>query len=197
MAKIEIIYFSGYGHTTKMAEALLNGASTEGEARLWSIPQDGVVADDVWQALDAADAIIFGGPTYMGSMPWQFKRFADASSARWMQAAWADKLAGGFTNSASLVGDKGVAMGFLQTLAAQHGMLWVSLGQMPANASDSTFDDRNHAGGSAGPLGTSPSDADSTMAPRKGDLQSAYDYGVRVSALAARLTSQAPDVGSA
>jgi multimeric flavodoxin WrbA len=30
--------------------------------------------------LAAADAIIFGSPTYMGSASWQFKKFAEASS---------------------------------------------------------------------------------------------------------------------
>ena len=33
-----------------------------------------------WDRLKAADAIIFGSPTYMGSVSWQFKKFADASS---------------------------------------------------------------------------------------------------------------------
>lgn len=186
MAKVEIVYFSGYGHTAKMAEAIKDGAAETGSARLWAIPEDGVVGDDLWAALDAADAIIFGGPTYMGGMPWQFKRFADASSAKWMEAAWKDKFAGGFTNSASLVGDKGQTMSYLQTLAAQHGMIWVSLGQPPANAMDNSFADRNHAGGSAGPLGTSPADADADAAPRAGDLKSAFDYGARVAKFAGR-----------
>ena len=33
-----------------------------------------------WDQLAAADAIIFGAPTYMGSASAQFKQFADASS---------------------------------------------------------------------------------------------------------------------
>ena len=189
MAKIAIISFSGYGHTQKVAEAVLQGAQTGAEATLLPIPDDGVVTDADWATLDQADAIIFGGPTYMGNMPWQFKRFADASSGRWMQEAWKDKLAGGFTNSASQNGDKGVAMIFLQTLAAQHGMLWVSLGQLPANTKASTSNDRNHMGGAAGALATSPSDASPDEAPFKGDLQSAHDYGARIAAMAARLQS--------
>ena len=55
------------------------------------------------EALDAADAIIFGSPTYMGMASWQFKKFADATSKRWFTSAWKDKVAGGFTISATLI----------------------------------------------------------------------------------------------
>jgi multimeric flavodoxin WrbA len=41
------------------------------------------LADGAWEKLDAADAIVFGTPTYMGGPSWQFKRFADASSKAW------------------------------------------------------------------------------------------------------------------
>ncbi len=39
----------------------------------------------------------------------------------------------GFSNSASLNGDKQVSLQYLQTLASQHGGIWVSLGLLPAN----------------------------------------------------------------
>jgi NAD(P)H dehydrogenase (quinone) len=178
MAKIEIVYFSGYGHTSKQAEALAEGAGDA--ARLWQIPEDGVLPEHAWDALDAADAIIFGSPTYMGGPAWQFKRFADASSKRWMSQAWVNTFMGGFTNSASTNGDKGTTMLYLATLAAQHGGLWVSLGQMPANAMDSTPEQTNWAGGSLGPLAISPSDSTPEQGPRAGDLDSARQYGKRV-----------------
>lgn len=177
MAKIEIVYFSGFGHTTKQAEAIAQGAGRD--ARLWQVPQDGIMPQDAWTALDAADAIIFGSPTYMGGPAWQFKRFADESSKRWMSQDWADKLMGGFTNSASTNGDKGTTMLFLATLAAQHSGLWVSLGQMPANTMDSTPEHSNWGGGSMGPLATSPSDSTQDQGPRVGDLDSARQYGAR------------------
>ncbi|GAA6207255.1 flavodoxin family protein [Cognatishimia sp. WU-CL00825] len=184
MPRVEVIYFSGFGHTAKQAEAILGGASEVSDARLWAIPEDGLVSEALWEAADSADAIIFGGPTYMGGVPWQFKRFADDSSKRWFSGAWANKFAGGFTNSASFVGDKGETMGYLQTLAAQHGMIWVSLGQPPANALEHGPTDMNRLGGSAGALAVSPSDASSEQAPEAGDLQSAHAYGRRVAAIA-------------
>ncbi|GAE48783.1 hypothetical protein XPU_0315 [Xanthomonas arboricola pv. pruni str. MAFF 311562] len=65
MSKIAIIYFSGYGHTVKLAEAVHAGAASVGEATLYRIDQDGNLPDDAWEAIGAADAIIYGSPTYM------------------------------------------------------------------------------------------------------------------------------------
>ncbi|AOX80185.1 hypothetical protein KAB04_00730 [Acinetobacter baumannii] len=63
---------------------------------------------------------------------WQFKKFADATSKVWFTRGWQDKVFAGFTNSASLNGDKQVTLIQLQTLASQHGGIWVSLGLLPA-----------------------------------------------------------------
>lgn len=185
MANVEIVYFSGYGHTAKQAEAVLEGASKAGDARLWKISEDGILDDDAWEALDAADAIIFGSPTYMGGPAWQFKRFADDSSKRWFSRDWQDKLAGGFTNSASTNGDKGSTLAYFNTLASQHGQLWVSLGLLPSNTKENGPKDVNFAGGSVGAMSISPSDASPEEAPHNGDLETARNYGERVAKLAA------------
>ena len=42
----------------------------------------------------------------MGSVSWQFKKFADASSKPWFSQAWKNKIAAGLTNSATMNGDK-------------------------------------------------------------------------------------------
>ncbi len=134
MQNIAVVYYSGYGHTKLVAEKVAQGA----HADLISIDNEGNITEQEWEKLDAADAIIFGAPTYMGGAPWQFKKFADASSKAWFTRKWQDKVFGGFTNSASLNGDKQVTLIYLQTLASQHGGLWVSLGQAPANVLAST-----------------------------------------------------------
>lgn len=85
---------------------------------------------------------------------------------------WQDKVFGGFTNSASLNGDKQVTLIYLQTLASQHGGLWVSLGQAPANVLASTREDVNNLGGSVGLLVQSPADAGAEQIPT-GDLDTA------------------------
>jgi multimeric flavodoxin WrbA len=61
----------------------------------------------------------------MGSVSWQFKKFADASSKPWYTQAWKDKIFGGFTASANVNGDKHSTLHYFMTLAMQHGGIWV------------------------------------------------------------------------
>ncbi|MFM5948664.1 MAG: flavodoxin family protein [Novosphingobium sp.] len=182
MTKTVVIYHSGYGHTKVVAEHVAAGA----KADLIAISPEGDISEDDWAALDAADAIVFGAPTYMGSASWQFKKFSDATSKRWFTRDWADKVFGGFTNSASPSGDKQVSLIQMQTLASQHGGIWVSLGLAPSNAKASTSADLNNLGGSVGLMVRSPSDA-SVDEIHTGDLASARFYGERVAAIAAKL----------
>ena len=186
MAKIVVVYHSGYGHTKVVAEHIAKGAQTEAAAQLVAIDAEGNLAEADWSALDAADAIVFGAPTYMGNVSWQFKKFADATSKAWFTRKWQDKVFGGFTNSASLNGDKQVTLIGLQTLASQHGGIWVSLGLMPSNTKASTRDDVNSLGGSVGLLVSTPSDAGANEIP-SGDLETARAYGARVASVAGKL----------
>lgn len=182
MSRIAIVFHSGYGHTQRVAQAVADGAGAE----LIAIDADGNLPEGGWETLDAADAIIFGSPTYMGGASWQFKKFADASSKVWFTRGWQDKVFGGFTNSASFNGDKQVTLQYLNTLASQHGGLWVSLGLPPANTKAATRNDVNNLGGSVGLLVQSPSDASAAEVPQ-GDLETAKLYGARVAAIAAKL----------
>ncbi len=175
MSKIVVVYHSGYGHTQRVAEHVVAGAG----ATALAIDAEGNLPEGGWDLLNAADAIIFGTPTYMGGPSWQFKKFADASSKAWFTRAWQDKLFAGFTCSASPIGDKGVTMGYLQTLASQQGGLWVSLGMMPANTKASTRNDVNSLGGSVGLMVQCPSDGSADEIPQ-GDLDTAKRFGQRV-----------------
>lgn len=175
MAKVAVVYFSGYGHTKVIAETFAN----EIAAQLIAIDANGDIQEADWEILNQADAIVFGAPTYMGTVPWQFKKFADATSKAWFTQAWKDKVFAGFTNSASFNGDKQVTLIQLQTLASQHGGLWVSLGLLPANTKAATRQDINNLGGSVGLLVQSPSDASVDEIP-SGDLDTAKAYAKRV-----------------
>jgi NAD(P)H dehydrogenase (quinone) len=181
-----VVYHSGYGHTKHVAEQVAAGAAAE----LIAIDANGDVPEGAWDKLAKAPAIIFGAPTYMGSPSWQFKKFADASSKAWFTRAWQDKVFGGFTVSASLNGDKQVSLISLQTLASQHGGIWVSLGLLPSNATASTRADVNNLGGSVGLLVQAPSDAGAEAIP-SGDMETARLYGQRVASIAGRLRGNA------
>lgn len=178
---IVIVYFSGYGHTAKQAQAVADGVGNK--ATMIQIDEHGDISDDAWTQLDKADAIIFGSPTYMGTVAWQFKKFAEASSKRWATSAWKKKLAAGFTNSGSMNGDKGTTISYLITFALQHGMLWTGTGMMPSNTKTAQRDDINYLGGYSGLLAQSPSDASPDEAPCKGDLETAKVFGQHVASL--------------
>ncbi len=175
MSAIVIVYHSGYGHTAKIAEAV---AATSG-AQLLAIDAEGNLPAGGWEALAAAKMVVFGSPTYMGSVSWQFKKFADASSKAWFTQQWKDKLFAGFTNSATMNGDKLSTLHYLFTLSQQHSMLWVGTGMMPSNSKAATRNDINFVASSSGLMTTTPSDAsvDEMVA---GDIATAKAFGARV-----------------
>ncbi len=184
MSTIAIVYHSGYGHTGKVAEAVLSGAGAN--AVLIAIDAEGNLPDGAWDTLAQARTIVFGAPTYMGGASWQFKKFADASAKPWFGQAWKDKLFAGFTNSATMNGDKHSTLHYFMTLAMQHSGLWVGSGMMPSNSKAATRNDLNYVGSFGGLMTTTPSDA-STDEMVAGDLATARAFGQRVAAVTARL----------
>ena len=189
MTNVAIIYYSGYGHTAKLAEAIHAGAASAAgtSATLYRIDANGDLPEAAWEEISRADAVIYGSPTYMGGPAWQFKKFADASSKPWFTQAWKNKVAAGFTNSASTNGDKFSTMTYFWTLSQQHGQFWVGTGLMPSNKKEHTHADINWTAGSGGTLAISPSDASPEEAPRSGDLETAKLHGKRVAEVAAKL----------
>lgn len=188
MSKVAIIYHSGYGHTKKLAEAVHAGAASAPSAAvdLIAIDAEGNISEANWATLAAADAIIFGSPTYMGSVSWQFKKFADASSKQWFTQQWKDKVGAGFTNSATMNGDKLSTLHYLFTLGMQHSMVWVGTGLMPANSKAAQRNDINFVGSFSGLMAQSPSDSSPEEAPLPGDLETAKLFGKRVAETAAQ-----------
>jgi NAD(P)H dehydrogenase (quinone) len=157
MSKVAIVYHSGFGHTQALAEAVAKGARAVPGATVSLVP----VAEAEARAaeLDGADAIIFGSPTYMGGVSAEFAKFKDWTSKRWMEGTWRNKLAAGFTASASWNGDKHNTLYQLLTLALQHGMVWVGLGLAPGyNHSKGSAEDLNRLGASVGAMAQANAD---------------------------------------
>ena len=183
MTDLVVVYHSGYGHTQRLAQAVAAGAG----ASLLAIDAEGDLPEGGWEQLAAADGIIFGSPTYMGGPSWQFKKFADASSKPWFGQAWKDKMFAGFTNSASINGDKHSTLHYFITLAMQHSGVWVGTGMMPANSKAAQRNDVNWIGNFSGAMSQSPSDG-SVQEMFPGDLETGRQFGQRVAAAAARWT---------
>lgn len=186
MTKIAVVYHSGYGHTARQAQAVSAGAASVAGSSAKLYPVD-ALDEAQWAELDAADAIVFGAPTYMGSASAPFKAFMDESSKRWFGAVWKSKVASGFTTSASQSGDKLNTLLQLMVFANQHGMIWVGLDLMPGNNhSQGSVHDLNRLGSFSGAMAQANKD-EGADAMLESDLKTAARLGQRAAEVAGQL----------
>lgn len=187
MVTVAIVYHSANGHTERQAKAVAQGVDEVDQTRALLIPVDKV--DDHWDDLQEAEGIIFGSPTYMGSASAEFKRFMDATSKIWYAQGWKDKVAAGFTNSASQSGDKLSTLLQFAIFAGQHSMTWINAGMLPGNNnSKGSIEDLNRLGGFIGAMAQSDFDAAADVAPPATDLRTAAKFGTRVAEATKRWT---------
>ena len=127
MAKVLVTYYSTYGHTYTMAEAVAKGATEQdgdNEVRLRRIPEieaarQAMSGDENYvefqqsqeeieevthEDLRWADGIIWGTPTRYGNMTAQMKQFIDTTGALWQNGELEDKATGIFTSTATIHG---------------------------------------------------------------------------------------------
>lgn len=187
MPAVAVVYYSAQGHTHDVAVAVADGlksvpGTTVELVRLLDADiQNGRWKNDAQTAvLNAADAIVYGTPTYMGGYSAQMKAFIDACGGIWFQQGWKDKVAAAFTHSQGLSGDKLNTLNGLMINAMQHGMIWVGNAAMPeGNTPDKVNRISSYSGVMAAsfPPPTPVSD---------GDKQTAERFGKRVAEVTAR-----------
>lgn len=184
MAIVAVIFHSANGTTEKLASLVMSGVlSLQGvdvlkvEILGSDIVEGRYQNQEILDSLDNVDAIIFGSPTYMGSVSAQFKAFADATGDKWSEKKWSDKIAGGFTIGSNLSGDQLMTMQYFQVFANQHGMIWGSL-DIPGGCDP---EGRNRLGAQSGLIAHSK---DNTL--NEIDLVTAKYLGLRIAKLAAR-----------
>lgn len=188
MTQVAIIYHSGFGHTAVLAADVARGVEAAGAAPVLLAIEPGQTNFDEFFAIAAAsDALIFGTPTYMGTVSAPMKAFMDASAAPYFVKAWKDKLAAAFTVSGSPSGDKLNTLTTLAIFAAQHAMLWIGTGQNPGNNDDTSAatDVENRLGSFLGAMAQAANDS-AEVTPKAGDRATAHSLGQRVAAAAAR-----------
>ena len=196
MAKVLVLYYSSYGHIETMAEAIAEGARSEGASvdikRVPETAPDEVVASahfktdqgaPVAEVEDLAnyDAIILGAPTRYGRMPAQMAAFMDRTGPLWARGALNGKIGGAFTSTASQHGGQETTLFSLITNLMHLGLVIVGLpysfqGQL-------TLDEV--AGGS--PYGaTTLAGSKGERQPSEIDLAGARHQGGLIAALAAK-----------
>ncbi|RYU91920.1 flavodoxin family protein [Mucilaginibacter terrigena] len=138
--KIAIVFHSGYGHTRKAAE-LIAERFRAADAEVHLVDSD--AADKAWGTLHTCDTIIFGCPTYFGTVSAGFKTFMERTGGFWYRQLWKDKFAAAFTVSSTLGGDKQNTLQTIAVFAAQHSMHWINLGVLPRFCADEQTDGQN------------------------------------------------------
>ncbi|MGE5510761.1 MAG: flavodoxin family protein [Bacteroidota bacterium] len=185
---VAIVYHSDYGHTARLAQAVREGADDVAGTRTLLLEVE--AAQQRWDNLAQAAAIVFGAPTFMGNVSARFKAFQDATSKAVMAKGylWRDKVAAGFTNSGCRSGDKLATLVSLALFAAQHGMHWVNLALPPGhNSSRGSEAELNRLGFWLGAGAQSNVDEGPELAPPASDLATARHLGRRVAEVAHQL----------
>lgn len=199
MTQVAIVYHSGFGHTDILAGDVARGVE-EGGARAIALTIEPGQTDfgAFFAAIAESDAIIFGSPTYMGTVSAPMKAFMDASAAVYFTKQWKDKLGAAFTVSGSPSGDKLNTLTTLAIFAAQHGMLWIGTGQNPGNNDDmsAATDAQNRLGSFIGAMAQAANDSPE-VTPKAGDRATAASLGTRVAEAAARWRAGAREAAAA
>ncbi len=200
MTKVLVLYYSGYGHTETMAQAVADGVKSVAGVTcdLKRVPD--LVPDEVAKSsgmktdqnapfaapadLADYDAIIFGTPTRFGNMAAQMRNFLDQTGALWMSRALVGKVGSVFTSTASQHGGQETTITSFHTTLLHHGMVIVGLPYSWEGASIMT----EISGGT--PYGASTiANGDGSRLPSENELDGARFQGAHVAAIASKLAS--------
>jgi NAD(P)H:quinone oxidoreductase type IV len=200
--KVQVIFYSMYGHIHKMAVAVANGArEVEGaEVSLYQVselvPEEALERTGAKAARDEfahvpvavpgqmveADAIIFGTPTRFGNMCAQMRNFLDQTGQMWARGALVGKVGSVFTSTASQHGGQETTITSFHSTLLHHGMIIVGVPYSEQRLLTMT----EITGGS--PYGASTlAGADGSRQPTENELAIARFQGSHVAEIARKL----------
>lgn len=197
MARVLVLYYSTYGHTETLADAIAEGArSTGAVADVKRVPE--TVPEDIARSnhfkldqaapiarvsdLEEYDAIVIGTGTRYGRITSQMAAFLDQTGGLWARGALNGKVGGAFTSTASQHGGQETTLFSIITNLMHLGLVVVGLpyshqGQM-------TLDEV--VGGS--PYGaTTITGGDGSRQPSEIELEGARHQGELIARTAAKL----------
>lgn len=145
--RIQVIFYSMYGHVHTMAEAVARGASQveNTDVRLLQVPElvpaevlEKSGAEAARQAFAAipvakpsdlleADGFLFGTPTRYGNMCAQMRNFLDQTGGMWAKGEFNGKVGGAFTSTASQHGGQETTLTSFHTTLLHLGMVVVGV----------------------------------------------------------------------
>ncbi len=202
MAKIQIVFYSMYGHVYKLAQAVAEGArEVPGtEVTIYQVPE--LVPDEALEksgakaareafahipvaepdTLAEADAIIFGTPTRFGNMCAQMRNFLDQTGQLWFQGALVGKVGSVFASTASQHGGQETTITSFHSTLLHHGMIVVGV----PYTEQRLFNMKEITGGT--PYGaTTLADGDGSRQPSENELAIARFQGKHVAEITQKL----------
>jgi NAD(P)H dehydrogenase (quinone) len=200
--KVQVIFYSMYGHIYKIAEAVTAGVrEVPGvEVSLYQVPErvpDAVLersgakkARDTFahipiatvNQLPDADAIIFGTPTRFGNMAAQMRDFLDQCGGLWVRNALVDKVGSVFASTGTQHGGQETTITSFHTTLLHLGMIIVGV---PYSAKGLSNMDEISGGTPYG--ATTLANSDGSRQPSKNELEIAQFQGRHVADIARRL----------
>ncbi|MDW8467736.1 MAG: NAD(P)H:quinone oxidoreductase [Burkholderiales bacterium] len=200
--KVQVVFYSMYGHVYRLAEAVAAGAREvpEVEVSLYQVPE--LVPADVLEksgaaaarrafahvptatveGLAEADAIIFGTPTRFGNMAAQMRNFLDQTGGLWAKGALIGKVGSVFASTASQHGGQETTIASFHTTLLHHGMIVVGV---PYSEQRLVAMDQITGGTPYG--ATTITGGDGSRQPSENELAIARFQGRHVATIAARL----------
>lgn len=184
MYKFSIIFHSRSHSVEKLAAEIATGIKSTGECQVNLILCS--EAQSRIEEINDSDVIIFGSPTYFGSVSSEMKEFFDSTGNIFMNKKWKDKVAGAFTHSSSLSGDKLMTLMQMMIFAMQNGMIWVGQDMLPNEEINHEWKDLdekqvNHLGSWIGTM--AQSDSRRGIELSQSDLLTARLFGKRIATI--------------
>jgi NAD(P)H dehydrogenase (quinone) len=200
--KVQVIFYSTYGHIYRMAEAVAEGVREvkDAEAAIYQVPElmpaealekSGAAAARKAFAhipvakpeqLAEADAIILGVPTRFGNMAAQMRNFLDQTGGLWAKGALIGKVGSVFTSTATQHGGQESTILSTHTTLLHHGLVIVGLPYSETRQTTMA----EISGGS--PYGASTiTGGDGSRQPSENELAMARYQGRHVATIAAQL----------
>lgn len=200
--RIQIVFYSMYGHVYKMAEAVAEGARLVpgAEVNLYQVPE--LVPADALEKSGAAkakalfahvptaipaqladaDAVIFGTPTRFGNMCAQMRNFLDQTGSLWLKGSLIGKVGSVFTSTATQHGGQETTITSFHSTLLHQGMIIVGV----PYSQQGLLNMKEITGGSPYGAGTL-AEADGSRKPSENELGIARFQGEHVARIAQKL----------